>query len=62
MDPRGSSGIRWYGLENIARRAKTVSVKVEILAEFSKHVDRLLADVPGNVTTVDLQPLFFRFV
>lgn len=32
------------------------------LSEFSKHVDRLLANVPGDGTMVDLQPLFFRFV
>ena len=32
------------------------------LPEFSKHIDRLLANVPGDGTMVDLQPLFFRFV
>lgn len=32
------------------------------LSGFSGDVDRLLANVPGDGTTVDLQPLFFRFV
>ena len=32
------------------------------LSEFSKHIDRLLANVPGDGSMVDLQPLFFRFV
>ena len=32
------------------------------LSEFSAHIDRLLVNMPGDGTTVDLQPLFFRFV
>lgn len=32
------------------------------LSQFGKHVDRLLEAIPANGTTVDLQPLFFRFV
>ncbi len=32
------------------------------MSEFSEHVDRLLAKIPADGTTLDLQPLFFRFV
>ena len=32
------------------------------MSKFSKHVDKLLAIIPADDTTVDLQPLFFRFV
>ncbi len=32
------------------------------LSKFGEHVDRLLEAIPGDDTTIDLQPLFFRFV